>query len=318
MDSERCAECAQWCIAHNNGGIAGRSLLAVRPIAQGDTILTEPHTLWHCDVDPTFNGELSAINRAATMEAAYRQLLRQVAASLYVQADSASPSNSTIEARQRFEQLHCVSEAAFVDRHAVDDEQGRAESLRAVAMAKEVFAAFQLACSSCASACSPSSASSGLKLCATEADFVSALIRFQLNAWSFAVPSQHQTRINIVPHIAAANHSCCPNSVVMEGRCIVALRDIAADEPIMLSYLGLAALRSMDTAERRKRLWNGWIFRCECARCASTTATEEGSVAQQAWDRELQEIESAAAKLAPTAATSDDAQEGSASSSEED
>ena len=290
-------------------------MLARQAITQGTTILTEPPTLCHCDVDQACDN-LSDINRANSMKGAYRQLLRQVAASLFIQSDSdAPPPNSQSVARRRFEQLHSVSESAFLAHHASIGEQTRAESLRVVSMAKEVFVQFQSACgssspTSSSESPSPSSPSAALKLCATETDFVLALIRFKLNAWSFAVPALSQTRINIVPHIAAANHACCPNSVVVEGRRIVALRDIAQHEPITLSYLGLAALRSLDTPERRRRLWKDWMFHCECDRCI--TSAERPT--QRNWDHELVELECTASNLAPAATTNSDG----ACSSEED
>ena len=31
------------------------------------------------------------------------------------------------------------------------------------------------------------------------------------------MPALDQTRILVVPHIAAANHACCPNGVVVEA-----------------------------------------------------------------------------------------------------
>ena len=74
------------------------------------------------------------------------------------------------------------------------------------------------------------------------------------------------------------NHSCMGNVAIMPvdggevGRsCLVATRDIKANEEILISYVR----SGMPVAERRERLQMKYKFDCECDLCAAGKDGEE-------------------------------------------
>ena len=80
--------------------------------------------------------------------------------------------------------------------------------------------------------------------------------------------------IAIYPLATFFNHSCCPNversaSYADGGETqFVALRDIAADEELTITYCDL----SDDVVQRRDHLLRDYFFLCACERCSREAA----------------------------------------------
>merc|ERR1712151_184415 len=68
------------------------------------------------------------------------------------------------------------------------------------------------------------------------------------------------------------SHSCRPNcrAVEHDGELeIWSLRRLGRGEPLCISYMQDDMLLFMDTASRRRHLWNKFCFICRCSRCCN-------------------------------------------------
>ncbi|WVF67350.1 hypothetical protein IAT40_002105 [Kwoniella sp. CBS 6097] len=96
-------------------------------------------------------------------------------------------------------------------------------------------------------------------------DLVSA---FRVNSFTLSSPSLSPLGVSTSPIVALANHSCDPNAVVVfpkGGRTmeVVAIRDIAAGEEILTSYIDVTT----PYISRRTELSDRYLFKCDCALC---------------------------------------------------
>ena len=77
---------------------------------------------------------------------------------------------------------------------------------------------------------------------------------------------------------ARCNHACVPNAYVcsqeyVDARIdVIAQRDIAVGEEIVISYIGTGGVAGMgkkSTGQRQRALWARYLFHCDCAECRS-------------------------------------------------
>lgn len=166
----RCAECQQWRVELNVGGIPGRSVVARKDIAEGSCILTEAPDQFYCILDPQATASSSAaadgVHRASTALGAYEQVLRQVATAYLADAPHG-------HVREIIDGLHCVDERTFLLHHLPRDPP---EVIGLLRLAKQLHREFTRERSN------PELQPESL-LQLTESQFVSWVIKLRLNAW---------------------------------------------------------------------------------------------------------------------------------------
>ena len=82
----------------------------------------------------------------------------------------------------------------------------------------------------------------------------------------------------VFPLTARCNHSCEPNAQVRSQEFVdchidvVALRDLAVGEELLISYIPVGAgVGKRSTKQRRRELQAKYLFCCDCPICSSTT-----------------------------------------------
>jgi hypothetical protein len=88
----------------------------------------------------------------------------------------------------------------------------------------------------------------------------------KINAFSATLADDERVGLCFEPKIALANHSCCPNAIVVfNGRTVSlrALNTIKSSEQIFISYID----PTQSTDERLTQLSKRYFFTCECLKC---------------------------------------------------
>lgn len=282
-----CLECQQWRVDTDVGGISGRSLVARRDLSAGACVLTESNSMWQCAIDPA-TPDLRRLDRAPDLWAAHQQLLAQLAL-VY----------DLPEARAEIDALCTFDTASYLSHRGHSGLHGERHAY--LAMTRDFATTY-----------------------ADQFPGVSAeqmeqlMIRIRINGKIVRKYTKQQQPPQAAPEgaatsaaastaaaaspppplvtavalclprlLSAANHSCIPNCILLSGaRRLVALRPIAANAPLTISYLPLDQLREWDTAARRARLWEDYLFVCTCERC---TADEDATASGQGESKLAQE-----------------------------
>ncbi|KAG8975731.1 hypothetical protein FRC05_005249 [Tulasnella sp. 425] len=114
-------------------------------------------------------------------------------------------------------------------------------------------------------------------------DLLDLISKFTVNSFTLTNPSLTSIGVAVSPLAALINHSCEPNAVVVFPRSsvvhqsgsdpleVVAIKDIAAGEEILTSYVDVSLPRHL----RIKELQERYMFTCTCSACSRA---EDGTV----------------------------------------
>ena len=106
--------------------------------------------------------------------------------------------------------------------------------------------------------------------------FVGLCAAFQCNGFGVWNSSGAQIASGLFPGSSYFNHSCAPNiGRIVEGRTMkfFVTRDVAAGEPLCLSYIDFKLTRDV----RRAKLLATYCFMCNCLRCADPDAIDHSA-----------------------------------------
>lgn len=317
-----CSTCVNWLISTAIPGFPGRGMVARRALVPDELIFEDtvglaadvPEDVEKAEDDgaagPSSGPASASAFAPATVAfaSAYVSLLRDLirfSADATAADDADSESERVLGAAFRHwtNELCAMPEPEFAESSAGDGALSGENLIRAakrlfvemmpvaaaagaVDVAAAALASVTLAAASASSASAAPSPTSPLLLRGSpfcERDFVLGMIRVKLNCWRLETDSA--ARRLIVPLcVAAINHSCAPNAVLVNGSQVYAARPIAAGEQICMSYLPPAdLLATTETAERRRLLSRTWHFDCQCPRCADPES------ADKQWNAELEE-----------------------------
>ncbi|KAI6139859.1 hypothetical protein EDD17DRAFT_335437 [Pisolithus thermaeus] len=113
------------------------------------------------------------------------------------------------------------------------------------------------------------------------ADLVDVISRFIINTIALTTPSLTPIGVAVSPLVALINHSCAPNVVVVFPRSkkdsgneplvkVVALRNIAPGEEILMSYVDTTLPKSL----RQNALTETYNFQCCCKACIESSEVD--------------------------------------------
>ncbi|KAI6104233.1 hypothetical protein F5141DRAFT_1128058 [Pisolithus sp. B1] len=101
------------------------------------------------------------------------------------------------------------------------------------------------------------------------ADLVDVISRFIINTIALTTPSLTPIGVAVSPLVALINHSCAPNVVVPLVK-VVALRNIAPGEEILMSYVDTTLPKSL----RQNALTETYNFQCCCKACIESSEVD--------------------------------------------